>query len=100
MKRRFEWDPKKARLNEAKHGVSFFDAVTVFSDPFALSQFDETHSGREDRWILLGCSESERILLVVHTVLEMSDFEEVVRLISARKATQNEKRQYLDRRPE
>ena len=90
---KFEWDETKNRSNINKHGISFQDAVYVFSDPFALSSHDEEHSEEEDRWVLLGKNLNESLLLVVHTIRSA----EVIRLISARKATKNERSSYTKR---
>ncbi|MBF0201267.1 MAG: BrnT family toxin [Desulfamplus sp.] len=70
----------------------------VFADPFALNKYDDEHSEREDRWILLGKTLSEAILVVVHTFREV-DGTEFVRIISARKATKQEKQAYHKRCP-
>ena len=88
----YEWDEVKAQLNIAKHGISFDEAKSVFADEFALLVFDGEHSDYEDRFFLLGMSQKNRILLVVHCYKE----NETIRIISARKATSNEKKQYLE----
>ena len=80
---KFTWDENKNQPNIRKHGISFYDAVYVFSDPFALSIPDNEHAETEDRWLLLGKSLNERLLLVVHTLR----YDDVIRIISARKAT-------------
>jgi uncharacterized protein len=90
---RFEWDEDKNRLNIQKHGIDFTDATYVFSDPFALSIPDDEHSESEDRWLLLGKNLNERLLLVVHTYR----YDEVIRIISARKATATETATYVKR---
>lgn len=89
----FEWDPKKAFNNRRKHGVGFEQAALVFRDPQALSIYDQEHSETEDRWITLGKSE-ENMLVVVHTCREISDNKAIIRIISARRATKRERRQY------
>jgi uncharacterized DUF497 family protein len=89
----FEWDPSKARENLRKHGISFDEARTVFSDDQAILVHDPDHSSEEDRFILLGLSAHLRILVVVHAYRE----EHVIRLISARKATSTERAQYSAR---
>lgn len=91
---RFEWDPRKAALNLRKHGVSFSEAETVFTDERALLIDDPDHSGAEDRYLLLGLSSSLRLLVVAHSY-RVTDT--VVRIISAWKATRTERRQYTDR---
>jgi hypothetical protein len=88
---RFEWDPAKARENLQKHGVSFEEAQTVFDDEQALLLDDPDHSDREQRFVLLGLSAPLRVLLVVHSYREDDD---VIRLISVRKATRSERAQY------
>jgi len=85
----FEWDESKAAKNFRKHGVSFEEAATAFGDPFSITIYDPLHSENEDRFILLGMSGKNRLLVVVHT-----DRYEKIRIISARKAIQKEKRQY------
>ena len=92
----FDWDPAKARSNLAKHGVSFEDAMTVFQDRLALTIFDPDHSIEEDRWITLGLAAGGVLLLVVHTHVEMSIDEVLIRIISARRPNRNERRQYED----
>jgi len=93
---KFEWDIAKEQKNIQKHGVSFDFASYVFADPYALNQYDEESSIDEDRWLLLGKSLSEIILVVVHTFTD-DDGIELVRIISARKATKLERRIYEDR---
>jgi uncharacterized DUF497 family protein len=88
---RFEWDPKKAASNLRKHGVSFEEAATAFSDEAALVIDDPDHSDEEDRFILLGLGARLRLLVVVHCYRES---DESIRIISARKATHNERHQY------
>ena len=88
---RFEWDPKKAAANLRKHKVSFEDAQTVFSDERALLIDDPDHSEEEDRFVLLGLSHSLRLLVVVHCYRADNN---VVRIISARKADSDEQGLY------
>lgn len=95
---KFEWDPKKEKRNIQKHGVSFEQASYVFADPFALDRFDGAHSETEERWILLGKSLNEVVLVVVHTFRD-NNGSELVRIISARKATKNESQTYQKRCP-
>ena len=91
----FEWDPKKASSNNNKHKVSFELAATIFNDPMALSLFDEKHSSKvEERWVSIGISSLGNLLVVVHTFKEVSGDTSVIRIISARKATKNERKQY------
>ncbi|MHB8405674.1 MAG: BrnT family toxin [Gammaproteobacteria bacterium] len=89
---RFEWDPRKDRANRAKHGVSFEIARRVFDDPRHLSVQDRQVAG-EERWRTLGLVGGVVVLLAAHTCRE-EDGEEVVRIISARKATRLERRIY------
>jgi len=91
---KFEWDERKSRRNKAKHGVSFEEARTVFLDENALRFFDPDHSEDEDRFLMLGLSYHLRVLVVCH-FFWVSD--EVIRLISARKATVGEKDVYWGR---
>lgn len=92
MSLRFEWDPVKAASNLRKHGVSFEDAQTVFSDEHARLIDDPDHSQEEDRLVLLGMSSSLRLLVVAHCYRSAST---VIRIISARRATRTEQRSYL-----
>lgn len=87
----FEWDEEKNRANRRKHGVWFEEAVQIFDDPAAILFYDEKHSAAEDRFILLGMSGSARVLVVAHCEQTGS---EVVRIISARKATPREIKRY------
>jgi len=86
----FEWDPKKAKSNFQKHGIAFENAATVFKDKNAISIFDEKHSDSEERWITIGLDETTRVLTVVHTYMVFDGSDYSIRIISARKATQNE----------
>ena len=90
----FEWDPVKAQANLKKHRVSFEAAVTVFRDPRALTVFDEEHDEDEDRWVTLGIADDEGLLVVIHTFRETNRQQITVRMISARRATRKERRQY------
>jgi uncharacterized DUF497 family protein len=90
----FEWDPAKARQNARKHRVTFERGATVFLDPNALSLFDDQHSEEEERWTTLGLDETGVLLVISHTYHEEAEQSARVRLISARKATKNEKKQY------
>ena len=89
---RFEWDPVKARANLNKHGVSFEDAMLVWNDPLHLVRFDRFEGG-EERWHALGQVGGAVMILVVHTY---PDDDDLVRIVSARKATQAERRIYKD----
>jgi uncharacterized DUF497 family protein len=85
----YEWDAKKARANLRKHGVSFEDAATVFLDPLALTFPDPDHSDEEDREITIGLTTKHRVVFVSHCPRE-----ERTRIISARRATRKERKQY------
>lgn len=91
---RFEWDPRKESANRRKHGVSFEEALTVFSDDNAILIDDPEHSAAEDRFILLGVSAALRTLVVVHAYRGRDN---VIRLISARRATRTEQKVYEER---
>jgi uncharacterized protein len=83
------WDPIKAAANKSKHGITFEEAATVFSDPLLLLIADLAHSAIEERWIALGKSLEQLLLVVVHTEDELT-----IRIISARRAAPRESRQY------
>ncbi|MEO0350536.1 MAG: BrnT family toxin [Cyanobacteria bacterium P01_A01_bin.15] len=87
----FVWNEQKAQSNLSKHGISFQEAQSAFYDPNARVSYDPDHSQDEDRYILLGISSSLRVLVVCH--LYRHD-EKTIRLISARKATKIEQKQY------
>ena len=87
----FDWDENKNAANILKHGVSFYEAMTVFDDDNALYKPDATHSKEEDRFIILGLSSNPRLLIVCHCYRES---EKVIRTISARKASNSEREQY------
>jgi hypothetical protein len=86
---RFRWDPRKAAINLAKHGVSFEEAVTVFGDPFGRITDDPRHSEDEERCFLIGQSERHRLLVVMFT-----ERGKAIRLISAREPTRHERKEY------
>jgi uncharacterized protein len=92
----FEWDSAKATANLRKHGVSFEEAQSVFYDEFAVQFFDEEHSAGEERFLLLGISITAQLLLVCHCERESGD---IIRIISARKATKRESAVYGSERP-
>ena len=85
----FEWDPTKAAWNESKHGVSFSEAATVFTDVLSLTGDDPDHSIDEQRYVTFGVSSAGRLLVVSHT-----DRGDRIRIISARPATRSERRLY------
>lgn len=88
---KFEWDPRKDAANQRKHGVSFAEAQSVFFDDHAIQYYDEDHSAQEDRFIMLGMSLHSRILVVCHCERRSG---EIIRIISARKATHAERMHY------
>jgi uncharacterized DUF497 family protein len=88
---KFEWDAKKASSNKKKHGISFDEARTVFFDEHAKLIDDPDHSNDEDRFVLLGLSSSLKVVLVCHCYLDEGN---VIRIISARKASPHESKQY------
>ena len=88
---KFEWNPAKAASNLKKHGVSFEEAQTVFYDEFAVQFYDEPHSEEEDRFLMLGMSSGAHLLLVCHCERDGGD---IIRIISARKATKQESSHY------
>lgn len=91
----FEWDPHKEAQNHRKHGVSFREAATVFSDLLALTFHDPDHSIAELRFITLGMSNAGRILIVAH-----ADRGDNIRIISARKTTARERKRYEEEKDE
>ncbi len=94
---RFEWDPKKNEINQKKHGISFEEAKTVFYDECAILFDDPDHSEDEDRFIILGLSQRENLCIVSHCY---RGADEIIRIISARKATKTETRFYTSNRGE
>lgn len=90
----FDWDENKNNLNRQKHGVSFDEAKTVFYDDNARLIHDSEHSNTEERFVLLGLSSAFRILVVIHAYRES---DKIIRIISARKATKSEIKQYKEK---
>ena len=88
---KFEWDPRKDKANQKKHGVSFEEAQSVFFDDYAIQFYNEDHSANEDRFIMLGMSINSRVLVVCHCEREKGN---LIRIISARKATPSEHKYY------
>jgi uncharacterized protein len=86
---KFEWDPNKAARNKQKHKVSFEEATTVFADPLSATVFDPDHSDDEDRYIIVGFSERQRLLIVSY-----AEPDNRIRIISARELTSLEKKEY------
>ncbi|MCH8552916.1 MAG: BrnT family toxin [Natronospirillum sp.] len=91
----FEWDEAKSRANLDKHGVSFEEAQSVFNDPLHIALLDHRFSYFEERWITLGNSDLGRLLVVANLFFN-EDGEEVIRIISARRATARERQYYED----
>lgn len=85
----FEWDAEKATANLSKHGVSFDEARTVFDDPLYVDFYDPDHSDEEARYIIIGQSESGRLLMVSYT-----ERDDTIRMISSRELTQAEQKAY------
>ncbi len=85
----FEWDAEKDELNQEKHGVSFSEAATVFADPLTITIGDPDHSVGEERFITVGLSYRQRLLVVAHR-----DYEDWIRIITARVATRQERKNY------
>jgi uncharacterized protein len=85
----FEWDPNKASANVQKHGVTFKEAATVFRDDFSVTVLDPDHSIEEERFITVGMSSQNQLLMIAHT-----ERSERIRVISARPLTPRERRQY------
>lgn len=92
---RFEWDSRKERRNRQRHGVGFDEASTVFADPLSITIPDPDHSEDEERCVTLGFSHRQRLLVVVHTE---QDEPQVVRIISARPADPDERREHEEGR--
>lgn len=89
MESNFEWDEDKAKANVEKHDVSFAEAVTVFNDAYSITIYDPDHSDEESRFTDLGMSHKGRVLVVVYT-----ERKDKIRIISCRKATPAERRNY------
>jgi uncharacterized DUF497 family protein len=89
MSIRFSWDPRKAESNWAKHGISFEEGITVFADPLARIFEDEEHSGSEKREIIVGHTDQQSLVVVV-----FAESDEFIRIISARRATRTERKDY------
>lgn len=93
---RFEWDAGKERRNRQKHGVGFEEATTVFADSLSVTIPDPDGSRDEERWVTMGVSHRHRLLVVVHTE---EDEPQIVRVISARPADRDERREYEEGGP-
>jgi uncharacterized DUF497 family protein len=90
MKLEFEWDDAKAKTNLRRHGVSFDLAKSVFKDPFAIERIDDRAEHDEERFVIIGMAEGKALLFVAYT-----EREELIRIISARRATQYEQDDYF-----
>ena len=95
MPLQFVWDKRKATSNQRKHGISFEEAATVFSDPLSLAIEDPDHSEEEDRYLMLGFSYRLRVLVVSHSLRKNGS---EIRIISARRATKKEQKVYFGER--
>lgn len=91
MTQKFEWNPEKAKLNFQKHQVDFEEASTIFDDPQLITFLDDEHSIDEERYITIGLSNKNRLLMVAHTERKND-----IRIISARKAVKNEEKFYSE----
>ena len=96
MRYYFDWDPNKAKANRKKHGIAFEQASTIFLDPRMISVFDTKHSEGEDRWATIGIDKNGILLVAVHTFQQLAADSCRIRIISARKATSNEMKQYRE----
>ena len=95
MKYNFEWDPIKAASNFRKHDVTFEQVINIFKDPMALTLHEEDDSSSdEDRWVTMGLVNNQHYLLVIHTYKDQQSTSVTIRIISARRATKNEIKQY------
>ena len=94
MKLIFEWDKNKANANLRNHKINFEEAKTVFNDPHLITFSDKIHSNDEERFISIGVSNINRILLVVHTEIVTTEDEILIRIISCRKPTTSERKIY------
>lgn len=89
MALQFEWDSRKAESNKKKHGTTFEEASMIFGDPLSITIPDPLHSTHEDRYVTVGTSIDNKLLVAMHT-----NRGNTIRIVSARKATRNERRQY------
>ena len=90
---RFEWDENKNQINQQKHGISFEEAQTVFFDDYAILFDDPDHSIGEERFLIIGVTENEKVCIVSHCYKDKGN---VIRIISARPATKKEKKTYTE----
>jgi len=89
----FEWSEEKNRINRQKHGISFEEAKEVFDDPLHIAKLDERFDYFEERWITIGSTKKSKVVVVAHLYFT-DEGEEVIRIISARKATERERSFY------
>lgn len=99
MRYKFDWTPVKGRKNIRKHHISFRQAATVFRDPNQLTVYDEDHSEDEDRWVTIGLDSTGVLRVVIHTFEQLEEQLCHIHIISARKATKAEERQYREANP-
>lgn len=92
---KFEWNEYKNQVNQKKHGISFEEAKSVFYDEYAIEFFDEDHSSKEERFLMVGLSFKLRVLVTSHCIREKGNR---IRIISARKATKKETKYYWEER--
>jgi len=90
---KYEWDENKNKLNQQKHGISFEEAKEVFDDPLQISKLDKRFSYFEERWITVGSTLQHKVLVVANLFFT-DDGEEIIRIISARKANKQERKIY------
>jgi uncharacterized DUF497 family protein len=90
----FEWNAEKAAISATKHGVTFRTATEAVRDPLSVTVFDTDHSTTEERWITIGLASDGTCLVVIHTWQDLDAENARVRIISARKATKHEVKQY------
>jgi uncharacterized DUF497 family protein len=92
----FDWDPNKANANRKNHGIGFESASAIFLDPGMISVFDNEHSEHGDRWATIGIDKSGILLVVVHTFQQLDADCCGIRIVSARKASRKETKQYQE----
>ena len=90
----FEWDEDKSSINLRKHGISFEETEEVFDDPFHISILDKRFDYFEERWITIGSTNRRKIIVIGHLYYLTEDGNEVIRIITARKATKKKKEHY------
>jgi uncharacterized DUF497 family protein len=92
MRIEFDWDPAKAASNVGKHRVRFEEAIAVFRDPLAMSILDTDHGAPEERWVTIGSGAAGKLVLVVHTWVDIDASHSAARIICARRPTRKEAR--------